>query len=377
MNKLENYQDAVKTIKAAILQSQYEAAKSVNEKQLALYFSVGKYISSNTRNGGWGDGALETISKQLEKELPGLRGFTSRNLRYMRSFYEEWSFLENYSLSCSSKEEARTTGQDLIRKSRFPKYNDFSFSNFLSIGFRHHLSIMTKVKDINERIFYINKCALEHLTYRELESTINQDVYHHQERLPNNFDGTIKTIGGALKAIEVFKDTYMLDFINVEELGERDKQDIDERVVEQQIVHNIKKFILKFGDGFAFIGNQFHLDAFGVDQYIDLLFFNRNLNCLVAVELKKGSFKTGYLGQLSGYLSVLDKFERKPHENPSIGIILCKDMDKSFVDFVIHDYAKPMGVSTYKTSKDMSDELKKALPDLDELRRLIDTDEND
>ena len=288
MNKLENYQDAVKTIKAAILQSQYEAAKSVNEKQLALYFSVGKYISSNTRNGGWGDGALETISKQLEKELPGLRGFTSRNLRYMRSFYEEWSFLENYSLSCSSKEEARTTGQDLIRKSRFPKYNDFSFSNFLSIGFRHHLSMMTKVKDINERIFYINKCALEHLTYRELESKINQDVYHHQERLPNNFDGTIKTIGGALKAIEVFKDTYMLDFINVEELGERDKQDIDERVVEQQIVHNIKKFILKFGDGFAFIGNQFHLDAFGVDQYIDLLFFNRNLNCLVAVELKKG-----------------------------------------------------------------------------------------
>lgn len=114
---------------------------------------------------------------------------------------------------------------------------------------------------------------------------------------------------------------------------------------------------------------------FGEDQYIDLLFFNRELNCLVAVELKTGKFKTSYLGQLSGYLSVLDKFEKKPHENPAIGIILCKDMNKAFVDFVIRDYSKPMGVATYKTSKDMSDEIKKALPDIDALKKLLDTDE--
>lgn len=120
--------------------------------------------------------------------------------------------------------------------------------------------------------------------------------------------------------------------------------------------------------------NQYHLEAFGEDQYIDLLFFNRELNCLVAVELKTGKFKTSYLGQLSGYLSVLDEFEKKPHENPSIGIILCKDMNKAFVDFVIRDYTKPMGVATYKTSKDMSEELKKALPDIDDLKKLLDTD---
>ena len=153
-------------------------------------------------------------------------------------------------------------------------------------------------------------------------------------------------------------------------------KDVDEKVVENAIIHNIKNFILTFGKDFAFIRNQYHLDAFGEDQYIDLLFFNRQLNCLVAVELKKGKFKTSYLGQLQGYLSVLDGFEKKPHENPSIGLILCKDMNKSFVDYVIQDYTKPMGVATYKTSKDMSDELRNALPDIEALKQLLDSEED-
>ena len=146
---------------------------------------------------------------------------------------------------------------------------------------------------------------------------------------------------------------------------------------ENAIIHNVKNFILTFGKDFAFVRNQYHLDAFGEDQYIDLLFFNRELNCLVAVELKKGKFKTSYLGQLQGYLSVLDGFERKPHENPAIGIILCKDMNKSFVDYVIQDYTKPMGVATYKTSKDMSEELKKALPPIEALKKLLDAEDLD
>ena len=179
----------------------------------------------------------------------------------------------------------------------------------------------------------------------------------------------------AFRAINTFKDEYLLDYINVEELDVRDRADIDEKVIENSIVHNIKNFILTFGKDFAFIRNQYHLDAFGEDQYIDLLFFNRQLNCLVAVELKKGKFKTSYLGQLQGYLSVLDGFERKPHENPSIGLILCKDMNRSFVDYVIQDYSKPMGVSTYKTSKDMSEELKNALPDVETLKKLLDSED--
>lgn len=209
----------------------------------------------------------------------------------------------------------------------------------------------------------------------ELTRSIERDDYHHLGSLPNNFVKTLPVAEQAFRAINTFKDEYLLDYINVEELDVRDRADIDEKVIENSIVHNIKNFILTFGKDFAFIRNQYHLDAFGEDQYIDLLFFNRQLNCLVAVELKKGKFKTSYLGQLQGYLSVLDGFERKPHENPSIGLILCKDMNRSFVDYVIQDYSKPMGVATYKTSKDMSEELKNALPDVETLKKLLDSED--
>ncbi len=380
MSIYTEYNNAVQAIKAAILQSQYEAAKSTNEKQLMLYFGVGKYISLNSRKGFWGTGAIDAISKQLSRELPGLRGFTGRNLRYMRTFYEEWQMLDtqappqtvesaNLEITTSKMPETQITP---IWKSQFPNYPDFPMDEFLHIGFTHHLTLLGKVKELEERLFYIRKCADEKLTVNALKASISADDFHHQSALPNNFVNTLPSAAQALHAIGTFKDEYLLDFINVEELNVRDDADIDERVIENAIVHNVKNFILTFGKDFAFIRNQYHLDAFGEDQYIDLLFFNRSLNCLVAVELKTGKFKTSYLGQLQGYLSILDGFERKPHENPSIGLILCKDMNKSFVDYVIQDYSKPMGVATYKTSKDMSEELRNALPDIEDLRKLLD-----
>ena len=148
-------------------------------------------------------------------------------------------------------------------------------------------------------------------------------------------------------------------------------QDIDERVVEQQIIHNIKKFIMTFGKDFAFVGNQYHLEIYSEDFFPDLLFFNRELNALVVVELKTGKFKPGYLAQLMTYLRILDDKVRKPHENPSIGIVLCKEANRSFVEYVMQDYDKPMGVATYTTSKEMPEMLKDALPDMDELKKLL------
>ena len=159
--------------------------------------------------------------------------------------------------------------------------------------------------------------------------------------------------------------------MNTEELGVRDPADVDERVAERTMIQDVKNFIMAFGRGFTFVGNQYHLDAFGEDQYIDLLFFNHDLNCLVAVELKCGPFKTAYLGQISGYLAVLDKFEKKEHENPSIGIVLCKDMNKAFVNLVIQSYTSPMGVATYLTPEDIPHDLQEALPDIDDLKALL------
>ncbi len=200
---------------------------------------------------------------------------------------------------------------------------------------------------------------------------MREDVYHKQGALANNFMEKLPTAELARRAVMTFKDEYLLDFINVEELGARDIEDIDERVVENKIVQNIKNFIMTFGRDFTFVGNQFQVEALGHTHVIDLLFFNRELSALVAVELKTGPFKTAYLGQLNMYLRVLDDFVRKPNENPSIGIVLCKSADKAYAEYAIRDYDKPMGVATYKTASDMPERLRKALPDVEDLKKLL------
>lgn len=281
MNDIYNYDDAVKVIKTAILKSQYEAAKSVNERQLMLYYGIGKYISQNSRKGFWGKGAIEEISARLNRELPGLRGFTPRNFRYMRTFYEEWKMLDaNVQLSLLVDKatdpleisSSKTSGAiSSIWNLQVPNCQSFPIEAFLHIGFTHHRIILGKVKDFDERLFYIKRCASEHFTVEALQSSIAADDYHHQGSLPNNFMRTISTGQQALKAVSTFKDEYLLDYINVEELDVRDRLDIDEKIVENAIIHNVKNFILTFGKDFAFVQNQYHLDAFGEDQYIDLL----------------------------------------------------------------------------------------------------------
>lgn len=243
--------------------------------------------------------------------------------------------------------------------------------DFLSVSFTHHIEILNKTTTLDERLFYIHQTAAYKWDKYKLREVLKQDLYHHQSAMPNNFLQTLPKQVQALKAIEMFKDEYLLDYINVEELGARDMVDIDERVVEQTIVHNVKNFIMTFGNDFTFVGNQYHLEKFGKHHYVDLLFHNRELACLVAVELKLGEFKPIYLGQLQTYLQLLDDEVRKPHENPSIGIILCQDADKAYVEYVIQKYDNPMGVATYSTSADMPEKLRNALPNADTLRSLL------
>lgn len=371
MGGLLRYGDAVRAIKQAILKSQYEAVKGVNAQQLALYYSIGGYISANTRTGTWGKGAIDAISSQLQEELPGLRGFSATNLRNMRIFFEAWSPEDAQGDSSVATDESVRVALGNFHQAQLMKLQPKDAEAFKNIGFTHHMAILNQAKDREERFFYIRTCAENHYSVSELKRAMARDDFHHQGKMPNNFMQTIPQGQRALRAISTFKDEYLLDFINVEELGARDGADVDERVVEQGIIHNIKNFIIEFGRDFAFVGNQYHLEAFGEDQYIDLLFFNRELNCLVAVELKAGPFKTAYLGQLSGYLSVLDGYVKKPHENDSIGIVLCKDANRAFVDYVVRDFDKPMGVATYKMTQDMPQKLRDALPPIEGLKALL------
>lgn len=383
MSEIREYQNAVDIIKTAILQSQARAAKAVNQEQLALYYGIGRYISDNTRNKNWGTGAIETISKRLRLELPGLRGFGVSSLKNMRIFYEAWQMIEPNSPIAigeleggTSKMEEKTTEAidnqgDVIRQLRLSNLPNFPLAEFLSISFTHHIRILENAKDIDERLFYIRFCHNYKPTTDDLPSIIKkQDLYHHQDKMPNNFLATIPDYKQAYRAIRMFKDEYLLDFINVEELGMHD-EDIDESVIESNIVHNVKNFIMTFGCGFTFSGSQVHFDKLGHDHWIDLLFFNRDLNRTVVFELKNGGFKVAYLAQLSAYLRILNDDDRRDHEEAPIGIILCKNADKDYAGYIMQDFRQPMGVATYKTAEEMDPELLKALPPKEELQRVF------
>ena len=367
MNINQNYIEAVKTIKEAILRSQYRAAASVNKEQLSLYYGIGRYVSENSRTGFWGKGAIEQISSLLQKELPGLRGFSVSNIKNMRVFYEEWEPVLNRQPLAGDLVLDEKLLLSVIRQ---PLADEFNWADFLSIGFSHHTEIISKAKTLEARLFYIHECATRYWSKYTLRDYLKADLYSHRGTLPNNFAQTLPDAKQALKAVCSFKDEYLLDFINVEELDEQE-EDLDEKIVEKAIVANVKKFIMTFGQDFSFIGNQYRMEVAGEEMFIDLLFFNRELNSLVAVELKSGKFRTSYLGQLNTYLSALDTYIRKPHENPSIGIILCREMNQTFVEFAVRDYNKPMGVATYRASKDMPERLRNALPDVEDLKKLL------
>ena len=297
------YNLAADIIKTAILQSQHEAAKSVNRVQLLLYYNIGKYLSAKTRKGMWGTNALQSISDKLRKDLPGLRGFSATSLKKMRLFYDNWIMIDANSSVATDElnlpdSSVTTDGLNTISL-RFPNITDFPVEDFFRIPFTHHVEIYSRVKELNARYYYIHRTAEEKLSIDRLKRIISDDAYVHQVSIPNNFPQTLPNAIMARKAVMMFKDEYLLDFINVEEIGERESIDIDERVVEKQIVENIKKFIMTFG------------------------------------------------------------------------IVLCKSANKEFVEYIIQDYEKPMGVATYTTSADMPEKLRKALPDVNELKKLL------
>lgn len=368
------YRNAVSTIKQAILQSQYRAAKLVTGEQLSLYFGIGCYVSANSREGTWGTGAIDRISEQLRRELPGLRGFSASSIKDMRAFYEYWcQYINRQPLAVDLQIAEDNTVIDIdsfALQKWSPLAVEINREEFLSVSFSHHIEILHKTKDIHEVLFYIHQTVLHKWDKYDLRDRLKSGLYEKQQSATNNFIQTMPVVS-ARKAIGMFKDEYLLDFINVEEMEVDKPADVDERVVEQAIVRNIKQFIMTFGRDFAYIGNQYHLEIFTNEMFPDLLFFNRELNCMVCVELKTGSFKPGYIGQLHTYMRVLDDKVRKPHENPTIGILLCKSADKAFVEYVISDYNSPMGVATYKTADEMDERMRKSLPDMEEMRKLL------
>lgn len=379
--------NAVQSIKAAILKSQARSAQMINHEQLSLYYGIGRFVSEHSRNGFWGTGAIDSISKQLRAELPGLKGFSAENIKLMRRFFEAWKDLERNSADTTTEiaeisglqpptnSVDTTTELQLIeseaksiRQLQLTHDETFPVTAFLNISFSHHVAILRYAEQYEERKYYIQLAYQQRLKVDDLEEIIKAKTYDHRQALPNNFFKAIPDKALAIRTLQMFKDSYLLDYINVEDIDVSDPIDVDEKVIESKIVMNIKNFIMTFGKSFTYKGHQVHYDKLGHDHWIDLLFFNRELQSLVVVELKKGQFKPSYLGQLAAYLRVLDDEEKLPGENPSVGIILCKKADKAYVEYVLQDYLKPMGVATYQQ---MQNRLRELLPPEEDMKRLI------
>ncbi|WP_084490009.1 PDDEXK nuclease domain-containing protein [Niabella ginsenosidivorans] len=346
---LSNYKQTLKELKSMILASRYRAAALANKELLLLYFSVGKLIADKAKAEAWGARVLEQVSKDLQKELPGLRGFSATSLKKMRIFYTEWQIVFEFGplpadQIQNGKKRVKTNSG--LKKDKVnpigPLLTGQFRTAFFAIGFTHHYEILAKAKTMEERVFYIVKAATEFLSIENLNNCIQSNTFKKQGKFLNNFSQTIVSENLREKALLAFKDEYPFDFMNVAEA--------DEQEFENEVVRNIRKFILSIGSDFAFIGNQYRLVVDEEGCFVDLLFFNRKLQSHVAFELKREKFKPEYLGKMNFYLSALDDMVKQPHENPSVGIILCKSKTDKVVGFSFRDFNKAMGVATYKRS---------------------------
>ena len=384
----KDFSSTVKDIKLAILQARAKAARLANAEALKLYFYVGGYISKKTRMAEWGSSAIDALSEQLQVELPGLRGFAPSNIKNMRIFFETWYVIEEIRQLATAELDREAFRQLPIaeicdteirylpsaRNCSIPldELGDEDIAAFFSIGFTHHREIIRYCKDIDERLYYIRACAKGFWSVIELKNRIAADEYRHIGILANNFGKTLSPMALATHAVRSFKDEYLLDLINLDNVDARYGYETDERVLSKSMVANIEKTIQALGgNDFCFMGREKRLVFEDEEFFVDLLFFHRGLKAMVAIELKMGDFHPGYLGQLNFYLSALDKLMKKPDENPTIGLLLCEKVKKPVVELAVQGYSKPIGIATYQALRNIPEPYKTLAPVIDGVRKVM------
>jgi len=333
ISKQNGYVELVLSIKQRILTSQYEALKSVNKELIALYWDIGKSIVDKQDELGWGKAVINNLAKDLQKEFVGIKGFSARNLWNMRTFYLEYK--DNEKLQTLSAQ----------------------------ISWSHNMAILQKYSDALEREFYIQMTKRYGWTYRVLINHIENKSYEKFLLNQTNFDETVPQKYKDQAKLAV-KDEYVFDFLELSE-------EHSERELESAIVQNIGKFLTQMGNDFAFMGNQYRLEVDGDEYFIDLLLFHRRLKSLIVVELKIGKFKPEYAGKMNFYLSAINDLVRLEDENPAIGIIICKEKNRTTVEYALKDTKKPIGVSAYKLIEELPIELEAYLPSSAEIAKRL------
>lgn len=326
------YLATVEQIKQEIKAAQYHASVQVNTELVMLYHSIGVVINEHK---AWGNKFVENLAADIRREFPASKGYSVRNLKYMAKFaqiYPEREFV-----------------QQVVAQ----------------IPWGHNLVLLDKVSDPEERRWYLTACQKNGWSRAVLVHQIESGLYQRQVLADkvSNFERRLPSPQSEL-AVQTMKDPYIFDFIPF-------KEDMVERDIEQALVRDVTKLLLELGTGFAFLGNQYHLNVGGEDFYIDLLFYNLNLRCYVVIELKTGEFKPEYAGQLNFYLSAVDGILKKDQDNPSIGLLLCKSKNDLVAEYSLKDMSKPMGVSAYQVTNNLPEELGKQLPSVEDIQKRI------
>lgn len=327
------YMQAVEEINDYVNQAKYRASVNVNNEIMKTNLFIGNVI---IRNSEWGNKFVENLSKDMKMKFPGAKGYSVRNLKYMKKF-------------------AQIFTEDDVEKYRLGR-----------ITWSHHQILMSKVSNKEEYIWYLEKTLEHKWSVDDLTSQVKSQLYERQA-VANKISNFERRLPAEQKdmVLSTMKDPYMFDFINyTEEMLETD--------IENELVKNVTSLLMELGTGFAFMGQQYHLEVGGKDFYIDLLFYNTKLRCYVAIDLKTGEFKPEQAGKMNFYLSALDDLVKEPEDNPSVGLILCRDENRTIAEYALRDMSKPIGVSEYHLCTDLPLDLKNALPAVEEIRSRID-----
>ena len=327
----KGYLDFFIQIKDRIHKERLKTVIAANSAMIKIYWEIGAGILKKQEREGWGAKIIDRLSSDLKKEFPDMKGFSPRNLKYMRKFAEIWTDYE------------------------------FVQAPLAQITWYHNIALLEKLKDNNKRLWYAEKTIENGWSRNVLAFQIESDLYKRQGQLTNNFAMTLPPDDSDM-AKQIFKDPYIFDFIGTDDLRR-------EKELEQKLIAHLQKFLIELGQGFAFVGQQVHLEAGDQDFYIDLLFYHLKLRCYVVIELKTGKFKPEHAGQVSMYPNLVDDKLKHPDDKPSIGLLLVREKNSLIVEYALTGYNKPIGVAQWERelTRSIPEDLRSNLPTIEEI----------
>ena len=329
----KTYSDFLTDLKNKISSSRYEASRAVNKELILLYWDIGNSILRKQESKGWGKKIIQQLSQDLAKAFPEMKGFSERNLDYMRHFAKLWPDVQ--------------ISQQVVAK----------------LPWGHNIVLLQKISNDFDRLWYAEKAVVNgwsrNVLILQIESNLKGRVSSDQKT--NNFEMTLPKLQSDL-ANNTLKDPYIFDFLSIGDQAQ-------EREIEKALVDHIQKFLIELGAGFAYVGRQVHLDVGGKDFYLDLLFYHTKLHSFIVIELKTGELKPEYVGKLNFYLSAVDAQIKAPEDNPTLGILLCKTKNKVIAEYALKDISKPLGISEYRIGDSIPEKIKTALPSIEELEK--------